>query len=608
MRSHAVLLVLFFVLAAFFTAGCTTPGISSPNQSVTPTVTQPPPYGAPSSPEALVAFVEKAFEYAQVHGKEAALREFNNQSGTFVEGDLYIFAYDLQGNTLALPFQPDLLGKSRWDATDPKGTPFIQEIIRTAQSGGGFVRYLYLDPADNNAVKPKISYVMKVDQDWVLGSGIYNADEEDPLLRVGGDPQIRGDLKSYVEEAIAYARVQGRDAAIAEFNDRNGTFIRGNLYIYAFDYHGTTLALPFQPQLIGSDLSELQDPFGVNYTMVEIYLAQQGGGFIFYHYPNPTHNMTLEPKMSYVAPVDATWWLGVGIYLHDVPRSISAADLATFVQNASVYAETVGEPAALAEFQQKDGPFSQENLYIYAYDYNGTLLAHPYQPDLVGTNRSDWTDARGLPLIRIGSYVASRGGGFVSYLYPAPQGGVIDEKARDTYQPKIGYVFPVNDRWWIGSGIYFSDMVPLGSRRPEVISKMIRLVEDAAAYGREHGTTVAFAEISNPSGRFVDAMGHYVYAYNYNGTLLAHPYLSGQIGTNLINRTDPFGMTNIRALVNTAEAGGGYIVFIWPNPDKGNQQELKIGYVLPVNDTWWVGSGVYLSEITGVDSPLSSPP
>jgi two-component system NarL family sensor kinase len=67
-------------------------------------------------------------------------------------------------------------------------------------------------------------------------------------------------------------------------------------------------------------------------------------------------------------------------------------------------------------------------------------------------------------------------------------------------------------------------------------------------------------------------------------------------------------MKNIRALVNTAEAGGGYIVFIWPNPDKGNQQELKIGYVLPVNDTWWVGSGVYLSEITGVDSPLSSPP
>ncbi|MDD1678819.1 MAG: cache domain-containing protein, partial [Methanomicrobiales archaeon] len=578
MRPPVALLIFIFVLATILTAGCiTTP---SQNQSgATPTITQPPPYGAPSSPEALVAFVEKAYEYAQVHGKDAALAEFNNQTGLFVEGDLYIFAYDLDGNTLALPFQPDLLGKSRWNASDANGTPFIQQIIHTAQSGGGFVHYLYLDPADNNTVKPKISYVMSVDQDWVIGSGIYNAEEVDPLIRVGGDPQVRVDLKSYVEEAISYAREQGRDAAIAEFNDRNGTFVRGNLYIYAFDYNGTTLALPFQPRLIGTDLSGLQDPFGVNYTKVEIYLAQQGGGFIFYHYPNPARNMTLEPKMSYVAPVDETWWLGVGIYLYDVPRTISFADLAIFVENASVYAAAVGEKAALAEFQQKDGPFSQENLYIYAYDHNGTLLAHPYQADLVGTNRLNWTDVRGLPMIRVGAYVASHGGGFISYLYPAPQGGVIDEKALDTYQPKIGYVFPVNERWWVGSGIYFSDIVPLGSRRPEVISQMIGLVEASAAYGREMGTAAAFAEISNRSGRFVDAKGHYIYAYDYNGTLLAHPYLPEKIGSSLINRTDPFGMKNIQALVDTAQAKGGYIVFIWPNPDKGNQEELKIGYV-----------------------------
>jgi len=25
--------------------------------------------------------------------------------------------------------------------------------------------------------------------------------------------------------------------------------------------------------------------------------------------------MALEPKMSYVSPVDETWWLGAGIYL-----------------------------------------------------------------------------------------------------------------------------------------------------------------------------------------------------------------------------------------------------------------------------------------------------
>jgi polar amino acid transport system substrate-binding protein len=154
-----------------------------------------------------------------------------------------------------------------------------------------------------------------VENGWFIGSGIYEAQEDSPIVKMGADHQVRENLTSFVEEAIVYAGMHGKDAAIRMFNDRNGSFVRGNLYIYAFDFNGTTLALPHQPWLIGTDLSGLQDPFGVNYTRIEIYLAQQGGGFIFYHYPNPAHNMTLEPKMSYVRNVDKTWWLGAGVYL-----------------------------------------------------------------------------------------------------------------------------------------------------------------------------------------------------------------------------------------------------------------------------------------------------
>jgi len=281
-------------------------------------------------------------------------------------------------------------------------------------------------------------------------------------------------------------------------------------------------------------------------------------------------------------------------------------DLASFVRNASEYGNLAGQQASLAEFSKQEGTFSHGNLYIYAYDYNGTLLAHPYQAKVVGTDRSGWADARGLPVIRIGAATASAGGGFIAYLYPAPEGGVVDEKALDTYEPKIGYVAPVGDTWWIGSGIYFSDMMPEGTVRPDVISDMIRLVEDAAAYGREQGSVKAFSAISNRSGMFVDSAGHYIYAYDYNGTLLAHPYLPEMIGSGLIENRDSFGMENIRALCDTASSGGGYVVFIWPNPDSEDREELKIGYVLPVDEEWWVGSGVYLSGITGEETVLSS--
>ena len=432
MRLSLYLLALALVLGTALGAGCTGPAALTGNHSgMAPTDTAA---ASPASPEELVAFVEKAYEYAHVHGQEAALREFNNRTGQFVDGELYVFAYDTDGTTLALPFQPDLLGTSRWNTTDASGTPYIQEIVGAAEIGGGFDRYLYPDPADNFTVKQKLSYAMMVDPGWLIGAGIYGSGEDSPIVEVGGDPRVREELASLVGEAAAYAEEHGRDAALAEFNDRNGSFVRGNLYIYAFDYNGTTLALPHQPGLIGTDLSGLQDPYGVNYTRVEILLAEHGGGFVFYHYPNPVWNMTLQPKMSCVRGVDETCWLGAGVYLEDAnrtapsltvePQEMTPADLAAFVQNAWAYVSEVGAHAALAEFQKKDGWFSQGDLYVYAYDRDGTLLAHPYQAELIGTDRANWTDARGLPFVRVGNATAANGGGFIAYLYPVS--GMVD--------------------------------------------------------------------------------------------------------------------------------------------------------------------------------------
>jgi len=323
MRPYALLVIAALVLAAVLGAGCT--GTDTPlpeNQSTaTPTATPAPVAPSPASPESLVAFVERAYEYAHVHGQEAALQEFNNQSGRFVDGELYIFAYDSMGTTLALPFQPGVIGTSRWNITDANGTAYIQDAVAVAQDGGGFIRYLYADPADNFTVKQKLSYVMMVDGNWLIGAGIYDPQDGSPVVKVGTDSLVRESLKSFVGEAIAYARTNGTEKALQEFNDQNGTFVQGNLYIYAFDYNGTTLALPYQPELIGTDLSGLQDPFGVNYTRVEILLAQHGGGFVFYHYPNPSDNMTLEPKMSYVEGVDDTWWVGAGVYVSEASGS-----------------------------------------------------------------------------------------------------------------------------------------------------------------------------------------------------------------------------------------------------------------------------------------------
>jgi len=73
-----------------------------------------------------------------------------------------------------------------------------------------FVNYLYSDPSDNFKIRPKLSYVMMVDQDWLIGSGIYEVQGDNPIIRVGGDPQVREGLKSIVEEAITYSKKMER--------------------------------------------------------------------------------------------------------------------------------------------------------------------------------------------------------------------------------------------------------------------------------------------------------------------------------------------------------------------------------------------------------------
>jgi len=119
---------------------------------------------------------------------------------------------------------------------------------------------------------------------------------------------------AFVNEAVAFARENGREKALAEFNNTNGSFIRGDMYIFAVDYNGTCLASPFLPGWVGTNRYDEVDLTGQYYIRKEIDIARSGGGFISIHFPNPTHGYAVEPKQCYVRDVDGTYWIGGGTY------------------------------------------------------------------------------------------------------------------------------------------------------------------------------------------------------------------------------------------------------------------------------------------------------
>jgi cytochrome c len=121
----------------------------------------------------LISFVESAVTYSQENGKDKALKEFSNKTGSFVRGDLYIYAYDFNGTCLAHPFKSDWIGKNKLDVTDSNGVQSLKNTLNVAREGKGFAYFIFPNPAHGNRDEFKIAYAMKVDDNWFLGSGIY---------------------------------------------------------------------------------------------------------------------------------------------------------------------------------------------------------------------------------------------------------------------------------------------------------------------------------------------------------------------------------------------------------------------------------------------------
>ncbi|MDH7510089.1 MAG: transporter substrate-binding domain-containing protein [Methanolinea sp.] len=261
---------------------------------------------------------------------------------------------------------------------------------------------------------------------------------------VRGRPETTEELKTYVDEAASFALSHGRDAAIAAFQDPDGPFVTGDTYVYALDYSGVALALPFQPGLVGTNFLPLRDATGKPYTDIEIRLARAGGGFILYRYPEPSENGTSRLKISYVRPVDDTCWIGAGIYTDE--DVLIDPELREFVNNAREYALSHARDDALAAFNDPAGPFISGDLYVFAYDYNGTVLAWPYRPDQVGKNRYNETDMMGSYHVREMIAKARQGGGMVDYYSTNP--------FTNRTALKVSTVVDVDGSWFLGAGRY----------------------------------------------------------------------------------------------------------------------------------------------------------
>ena len=96
------------------------------------------------------------------------------------EGAIYIFITGYDGTSFFHGANPAREGTNNYEQEDANGVKIIQELIKAAQAGGGFVDYLFDNPAIEGADEsPKVSYAAPIEiqgASYYIGAGLYLAD------------------------------------------------------------------------------------------------------------------------------------------------------------------------------------------------------------------------------------------------------------------------------------------------------------------------------------------------------------------------------------------------------------------------------------------------
>jgi cytochrome c len=106
------------------------------------------------------------------------------------------------------------------------------------------------------------------------------------------------------------------------------------------------------------------------------------------------------------------------------------ADAIAMVDKGLAYLKKNGKEALIKEINAKNPDYVKGELYLYVRGVDGTVLAHPVNPKLVGKNMITLPDAEGKYFRKeIIDRAKAEGKGWVDYSYNNPVSKVIEKKS-----------------------------------------------------------------------------------------------------------------------------------------------------------------------------------
>lgn len=118
-------------------------------------------------------------------------------------------------------------------------------------------------------------------------------DPESTRLEVRGERKLPviadlADVRFWAIAAIRHLKVCGREAALAEFSNPVGQFVKGTMYIFALDKVGRVVAHAARADYVGMDFYGVEDREGYPFVKFIVDTANEHGcGWVEYREGNP---------------------------------------------------------------------------------------------------------------------------------------------------------------------------------------------------------------------------------------------------------------------------------------------------------------------------------
>lgn len=118
------------------------------------------------------AMVKKGMTFLKANGKDKAYAEVSKKDGQFIDRDLYLVIYGLDGMVRAHGANAKMIGKNLIDIKDVDGKAFVRERVELARKKTPFWQeYKFTNPVSGK-IEPKAMYCQPED-DLILCGGIY---------------------------------------------------------------------------------------------------------------------------------------------------------------------------------------------------------------------------------------------------------------------------------------------------------------------------------------------------------------------------------------------------------------------------------------------------